>query len=122
VNLRKPILVHLSKQVGAPTTHSAAQAEYDAGGAGLVLGWDNSPSIIIVCNGYASAYSLIVTSRSSEGPTSKIRMGHRLKWLQTAANIFDLVYKGEGGITVSLARAERSPRYDERKRPPTEAA
>jgi hypothetical protein len=67
VNLRKPILVHLSKQVGAPTTHSAAQAEYDAGGAGLVLGWDNSPSIIIVCNGYANAYSLIVTSRSSEG-------------------------------------------------------
>ena len=34
----------------------------------------------------------------------------RLKWLQTAANIFDLVYKGEGGIVVSLARAERSPR------------
>jgi hypothetical protein len=34
----------------------------------------------------------------------------RLKWLQTAANIFDLVYKGEGGISVSLARAERSPR------------
>jgi hypothetical protein len=33
-------------------------------------------------------------------------------WLavQTAANIFDLVYKGEGGIVVSLARAERSPR------------
>jgi hypothetical protein len=28
----------------------------------------------------------------------------RLKWLQAAANIFDLVYKGEGGITVSLAR------------------
>jgi hypothetical protein len=37
----------------------------------------------------------------------------RLKWLQTAANIFDLVYKGEGGIVVSLARAERSPRHDE---------
>ena len=37
----------------------------------------------------------------------------RLKWLQTAANIFDLVYKGEGGITVSLARADRSPRHDE---------
>jgi hypothetical protein len=33
----------------------------------------------------------------------------RLKWLQPAANIFDLVYKGEGGITVSLARADRSP-------------
>ena len=37
----------------------------------------------------------------------------RLKWLQTAANIFDLVYKGEGGIVVSLARAHRSPRHDE---------
>jgi hypothetical protein len=37
----------------------------------------------------------------------------RLKWLQTAANIFDLVYKGEGGIVVSLARAERSLRHDE---------
>lgn len=37
----------------------------------------------------------------------------RLKWLQTAANIFDLVYKGEGGIVVSAARADRSPRHDE---------
>ena len=37
----------------------------------------------------------------------------RLKWLQTAANIFDLVYKGEGGITVGLARADRSPRHEE---------
>ena len=37
----------------------------------------------------------------------------RLKWLQTAANIFDLLYKGEGGITVSMPRAGRSPRHDE---------
>jgi len=37
----------------------------------------------------------------------------RLKWLQIAANIFDLACKGEGGITVSLARAERSPRHVE---------
>jgi hypothetical protein len=37
----------------------------------------------------------------------------RLKWLQTAANIFDLVYKGEGGIVVSAARADRSPRHDD---------
>ena len=37
----------------------------------------------------------------------------RLKWLQTGANIFDLVYKGEGGIVVSLARADRSPRHDD---------
>jgi hypothetical protein len=35
----------------------------------------------------------------------------RLKWLQTAANIFDLLYKGDGGgIVVSTARADRSPR------------
>ena len=37
----------------------------------------------------------------------------RLKWLQTAANIFDLLYKGDGGIVVSMARADRSPRHDE---------
>jgi hypothetical protein len=38
----------------------------------------------------------------------------RLKWLQTAANIFDLVYSGDGGIVVRLARADRSPRsHDE---------
>lgn len=38
----------------------------------------------------------------------------RLKWLQTAANVFDLLYKGDGGIVVSLARADRSPRaHDE---------
>ena len=29
----------------------------------------------------------------------------RVKWLQTAANIFDLIYKGEGGIKVELATA-----------------
>jgi hypothetical protein len=33
-----------------------------------------------------------------------------LKWLQTAANIFDLIYKGEGGIKVEPATAQRSPR------------
>lgn len=27
----------------------------------------------------------------------------RIKWLQTAANIFDLMYKGDGGIEVRLA-------------------
>jgi hypothetical protein len=36
----------------------------------------------------------------------------RAKWLQTAANIFDLIYKGDGGITVRAATAERSPRPD----------
>jgi hypothetical protein len=34
----------------------------------------------------------------------------RVKWLQTAANIFDLIYKGEGGIRVEPATAQRSPR------------
>jgi len=35
----------------------------------------------------------------------------RLKWLQTAADIFDLVYEGDcGGFIISPARAERSPR------------
>jgi hypothetical protein len=34
----------------------------------------------------------------------------RVKWLQTAANIFDLIYKGEGGIKVEPATAQRSPR------------
>jgi hypothetical protein len=34
----------------------------------------------------------------------------RIKWLQTAANIFDLVYKGEGGIKIEAAIAPRSPR------------
>ena len=33
----------------------------------------------------------------------------RAKWLQTAANIFDLIYEGEGGITIELAGAQRSP-------------
>jgi len=34
----------------------------------------------------------------------------RVKWLQTAANIFDLIYKGGGGIKVEAATASRSPR------------
>jgi hypothetical protein len=37
----------------------------------------------------------------------------RVKWLQTAANIFDLIYKGEGGIKVEPAMAQRSPRPHE---------
>jgi hypothetical protein len=34
----------------------------------------------------------------------------RIKWLQTAANIFDLIFKGDGGIKVEPATAQRSPR------------
>ena len=37
----------------------------------------------------------------------------RVKWLQTAAHIFDLIYKGEGGIEVHPALAQRSPRPHE---------
>ncbi len=36
----------------------------------------------------------------------------RAKWLQTAADIFDLIYKNEGGIEVRAATAHRSPRPD----------
>ncbi len=40
--------------------------------------------------------------------------GGRVKWLQTAANIFDLIYTGEGGgIRVEGAVAQRSPRPNE---------
>ena len=34
----------------------------------------------------------------------------RVKWLQTAANIFDLIYKGDGGIKIEAAISPRSPR------------
>lgn len=37
-------------------------------------------------------------------------LAQRVKWLQTAANIFDLIYKGDGGIEVRAAIAERSRR------------
>lgn len=37
----------------------------------------------------------------------------RKKWLETAANIFDLIYEGEGGIKVDFAMAQRSPRPNE---------
>jgi hypothetical protein len=37
----------------------------------------------------------------------------RVKWLQTAANIFDLIYKGDGGIKIEMAMAQRSPRPSE---------
>jgi hypothetical protein len=44
-------------------------------------------------------------------PQTEWAASERAKWLQTAANIFDLIYKGNGGgIVVSPARADRSPR------------
>ena len=45
-------------------------------------------------------------------PESDWDPAQRVKWLQTAANIFDLIYKGEGGIEVRIAPAHRSPRPD----------
>ena len=53
-------------------------------------------------------------SRHPTGAGSGWPSPARVKWLQTAANIFDLIYKGEGGgIVVSAARADRSPRPDQ---------
>jgi hypothetical protein len=48
-------------------------------------------------------------------PVTEWAVAARVKWLQTAANIFDLIYKGDGGgIVVTGARADRSPRpHDE---------
>lgn len=43
-------------------------------------------------------------------PDTEWPIADRAKWLQTAANIFDLMYKGEGGIDVKAAIANRSPR------------
>jgi hypothetical protein len=41
-------------------------------------------------------------------PESEWPSGARKKWLQTAAHIFDLIYKGDGGgIEVILARADQ---------------
>lgn len=42
-------------------------------------------------------------------PEMEWKATDRAKWLQTAANIFDLIYKGEGGIEVKSAPAQRSP-------------
>lgn len=50
-----------------------------------------------------------------DDPTQKVKWAakDRAKWLQTAANIFDLIYEGDGGIEVRPAAATRSPRPDE---------
>lgn len=46
-------------------------------------------------------------------PDSEWPAAARAKWLQTAANIFDLIYKGDGGIEIRAAMANRSPRPNE---------
>lgn len=43
-------------------------------------------------------------------PETEWAVAARAKWLQTAANIFDLIYKGDGGIRIEAAPAQRSPR------------
>lgn len=43
-------------------------------------------------------------------PETEWELAQRVKWLQTAANIFDLIYKGDGGIDVRSAIADRSRR------------
>jgi hypothetical protein len=40
-------------------------------------------------------------------------LAQRVKWLQTAANIFDLIYKGDDVIEVRSAIAGRSRRAHE---------
>lgn len=49
-------------------------------------------------------------------PHSEWAAQDRAKWLQTAANIFDLIYKGEGGIEIKAAMAQRSPRPNDNER------
>ena len=45
-------------------------------------------------------------------PESDWPVDARMKWLQTAANIFDPIYKGEGGIKIEAAMAQLLPRPD----------
>ena len=67
---------------------------------------------------------LVGLFRKLPPPETEWSEADRHKWLQTAANIFHLVYTGDcGGVVISLARAGRSPdRATIEKRPPTEAA
>jgi len=59
---------------------------------------------------------LVGLFRKLPPPEAEWSEGDRLKWLQTAANIFDLVYTGDcGGFVISPARAERSPRPRDRE-------
>lgn len=51
--------------------------------------------------------------RTLPEPGAEWDVAGRVKWLTTAANIFDLTYEGDGGIVVGPARAERSPRHME---------
>jgi len=51
--------------------------------------------------------------RTLPDPDADWPLAQRVKWLQTAANIFDLIYKGDGGIEVRPAPAQRSPRPGE---------
>ena len=43
-------------------------------------------------------------------PETDWPVANRAKWLQTAANIFDLIYEGDGGIKIETTIAQRSLR------------
>ena len=63
-------------------------------------------------DGFGNQDALIIgLFRKLPQPAAEWAEEDRLKWLQTAANIFDLVYQGDcGGFVITPARAERSPR------------
>jgi hypothetical protein len=55
----------------------------------------------------------LIQKQSNPDVDDEWPVAQRIKWLQTAANIFDLMYKGDGGIEVRTAPAQRSPRPNE---------
>ena len=63
-------------------------------------------------DGFGSQDALIIgLFRKLPQPAAEWAEEDRQKWLQTAANIFDLVYKGDcAGFHITPARADRSPR------------
>ncbi len=88
---------------GAPPPEKPADVEKDNGGGG---GSSKPPSGL-----HPFIQGLLQTLPA---PETEWSMQDRAKWLQTAANIFDLIYKGSGGgIVVTPARADRSPRPHE---------
>jgi hypothetical protein len=85
----------------APPSASPAEKqeqESKKGGNGSGFGGDHDPLIIGLF-------------QKLPPPEADWPVAGRVKWLQTAANIFDLLYKGDGGrISITSARADRSPR------------
>jgi len=79
-----------------------------------------APGAAFTCRDYADARCkafgqqdelIIGLFKKLPEPASEWNEADRLKWLQTAANIFDLVYTGDsGGFCIVPARADRCPR------------